>query len=252
MTPLPRLIAREAPPPLIALGYLLSTARHMGVHPSPHVLGVGMIGAACVYGVDHYLDASRPREARRFPPAMGLVALAGAWIVWAAIRSPDVRASWALGYMALAFLYVFPSLPGKNRLQDLPRVRTLAICLGWTTLPLLAKSVHLFSPPLAFFAAWGAFLTPNVLLNDAAHAGDDRQAGRPTWAGTQPLPRLRTLCLGLLLLSIVLFGIAGPSPGHMLPPAAFALLLAARGPLPTAAWADWILCLPLIPILVHA
>lgn len=240
------LLAREAPPPLIAWGYLLTASRLTGPPLAFDVMAVCMLGALCVYGVDHGLDAHQGRSSPFAPFLWTLVAAAGGWIVWTALRSPHLRASVVIGYILLACLYVFPWFPGGRRLQDFPRWRTLAICLGWTALPLLARGIPLDPPPLLFMTAWCGFLAPNVWLNDAAHAAEDQRRGRPTWAGTLSLPRLRRLCLGSLILSAVFFAVSRGHPALVGAPILFAAVLLGKGPLRTAILADWILCLPLV------
>jgi hypothetical protein len=242
---------RELPPPLIAIGILYTTAHFSQTAVPPALLTVGALGAFCVYAADHFAGTRRPQgwpNSWRFWLAAGLCSSS---ILLITLYSPALRPPMVIAYMMLAWSYVIPLRTGGPRLQDLPRLRTLAVCGGWTLIPLISREVTLTAKTLGFLLAWGAFLTPSVLLNDAAAHTSDQLAGRETWAGRQPISRIRLICTLSLIGSALLFQAVGAEKAMWIPPLSLWIFFLTTPLQRASRMADGFLCLPLVLSLVQ-
>lgn len=238
---------------LIAWGFLLSAARHRDVPASPALQLLVICAALAVYGLDRTGPFSPEDRINapgrcawltrhpRLQRATILLALLG--LLAALTRVSTHTRLAAAAYALFAAAYARPLLPGRKRLQDLPRLKRPAIILGWALLPALLPG-PLSLPWILYRAGW---LLPNVLWSDwLDHPGDHHSPRPPPPLRTSLLALLPTLLLGARIH-------AGPD---LAGPALYTLLLltlAPRHPLPFARHQDLLLLTPaLISVLSSA
>lgn len=234
---------REVLPAFIALGLLYFPATHFEFDLNRFSALAIFTAALAVYFADHRLENPATFPARCIT---GLVSISFLYFLNVSEQLSLVGVS---VYILMSLLYVFPVFPGKKRLQDLPRIRVLAIGAGWASLPLLHHEFPINWTSGGYLMGIACCLIPNILWSDLADAKTDRLSGRPTWVvNLSPIGIRWTLQISLFA-SLMFFAVSRIYLMFPLPLAYLLLESTFRNPR-QANKADWILLWPLFAALL--
>ncbi|MEX2606482.1 MAG: hypothetical protein WD708_03980 [Kiritimatiellia bacterium] len=230
---------REILPALIALGFLYFPATRFGFDLNRTSAMAICTAAFAVYFADHRLKPPTPLSTRC------IIGIAACGFLYFLAQSKQLSLMGVAVYILMSLLYVFPVFPQRRRLQDLPRIRVLAICAGWTALPLLHHEFPFSWSGGGYLSGVAGCLLPNILWSDFADADTDRLSGRFTWAMTLSPAGIQWIVRISLFVSLLCFAASRTYLMLPLPPACLLLESTFRNPR-QADKADWILLWPLL------
>ncbi|MDA3872493.1 MAG: hypothetical protein PF795_00840, partial [Kiritimatiellae bacterium] len=234
---------REALPALIALGLVFFPASRFGFDLNRYSALAIFTAAFAVYFTDHRLESPTPI------PIRCIIGLLTCGFLYVLSMSYQLSLQGVAVYILMSMLYVFPVFPGKERLQDFPRIRVLAIGMGWTALPLLHHEFQINWTCGFYLLGVAGCLIPNILWSDLADAEADRLSGRTTWAMKLSASSIQWVVRISLFLSLLCFALSRTY--LMLPlPLAYLLLESTFRDPRQADKADWILLWPLLAVLL--
>lgn len=237
--PFPTNLPRELLPALIALGFLYIPASRFAFDLNRYSALAIVTAAFAVYYADHHLGHPTP-----FPRRCAIVFLSCGFLYFL-ILSKQLSLVGVAIYILMSLLYVFPVFPERKRLQDFPRIRVLAIGIGWTALPFLHHEFPINWTSGFYLSGVAGCLIPNILWSDLADADADRISGRRTWAMGLPPTRLIWVVRLSLFASLLCFAVTRTY--LMIPlPLACLLLETTFREARQAGKADWILLWPLL------
>ena len=177
---------------LVSVLLALATFALLGTLPSIPVILVQATGTWLVYIADRGLPFSPEDEGLHRPYPAGMLwwaVLPPAVVGMAALTQLTPSGRWVVALLGLLGIgYVFPVLPGRRRIKDLPFAKTVVVATGWSTacvlLPVVGSGQHPQGGAIALFAYRFAYLLPNVLVSDWPDRDEDRRRGIRTVANS--------------------------------------------------------------------
>ena len=171
--------------PCVAVSLGLGNMALLNRHMQPRVLLVLFCATYIVYFLDRHPtihpanQSSYPRKCAGFYIALlfGLTGLIS-------LRSESQCLVVCLGLLSVG--YVYPVLPGKRRLKDLPFAKAFFVTMGWALgsvgLPSLEAGLAWDTAAVLLIVYRVFYLLPNLLLSDWPDRKVDARQGVMTWA----------------------------------------------------------------------
>lgn len=201
--------------PFLAIGFLLAPARAYELALSLPMILCAFSGCWCVYLLDRWKfspeDAVNAPErtewlARHRTLLTGLIlGSVSTFILLCALTVPWELSVRFLVYVPVGILYTLPVLPGNRRLKDIANAKSIIVCVGWMSIPLLLPGISQAEPtviPLLLFRA--CWLASNLLWSDWHDRDGDRQQGIRTFVQDWTIDRVHTITRALCLSAMIL------------------------------------------------